>query len=193
MSSEQIKWAGAAGMHIVKGLPAYLALLIGYLGLQTWQRQLQGTAKYDAARSLIRATLKVQSSIESARLGPFHLARNAPPEGLRILSEAAKSQYEELKNAQIEFEAAQLEAQVVWGDKSRKTLNDLATKLKAETALVQFSLWAVLQIETGNTKPLKMESHFTLLDGKKEDSFGKEVDRLVQKLTEVAKPYLGSR
>ena len=69
-SQPRIDTSLASILEIVKTFTGVGALLVAYSGLQTWRRQLYGTAEYERARRLYRAVLDARDQIAALRL-PF--------------------------------------------------------------------------------------------------------------------------
>lgn len=131
----------SATKDVLIGLAAAVTAIVAVKGLNTWSRQLAGSASFETARGLVRATLKVRDALEAFR-SPFIMSHEFPegyhdiqrenPEGdarNRAYADAWKHMYNNrwapVVSAVREFDSSSLEAEALWGQMIRQATNKL--------------------------------------------------------------------
>jgi len=120
---------------------AVVTALVAIKGLNTWSRQLTGSAAFETARNLVRATLKVRDALNGFRsplimghefpTGYRDIQRDYPEEHARnqAYAEAWRQMYnnrwEPVVSAVREFDSCSLEAEALWGQEIRLATNKL--------------------------------------------------------------------
>src|SRR5256885_8305969 len=115
------------------------------LGMNTWRRQLRGTADHDLAHRILRAVYEVRRRVIALRQPYLRFAASGPVaqmEGAAEYQDASQqteTQYdlllEELTKARSTLDLELLEAEILWGDKmlaALQTLDGGIGKLRAE-------------------------------------------------------------
>ncbi len=64
---ELLKSAASVALEAVPAVLAAIGLLIAWLGLRTWRRQLEGHAEYDLARRVLRTTFHIRDEVAAVR------------------------------------------------------------------------------------------------------------------------------
>lgn len=113
-------------------------------GLNSWRQEHRGKVEYEAARALIRAAYKVRDAYESATqsIVSKQLADNNPygdPQSPLQQQTIVDARWNEVANAQLEFDAHALEAEALWGT----YVVNLADALRA------------LSLQRGNSKEIR--------------------------------------
>lgn len=131
----------AAVKDVLVGIAAAVTAVVAIKGLNTWSRQLTGSASFDTARGLVRATLKVRDAIEAFRspfimshefpVGYQNIQSEHPPGHSRNQAEAEawrhmyNKRWELVLTAVREFDSSSLEAEALWGQEIRDATNKL--------------------------------------------------------------------
>lgn len=120
------------------GIAAAIAAGVAVAGLQTWKRQLQGTAAYDVSRRLLRSVYRLREEIRALR-SPFMSAGEIasamkaagiePPQsgtpGKDSQEAAYNVRWRRVADAQTAFAAEVLEAEALWGGGIRPWADEL--------------------------------------------------------------------
>jgi hypothetical protein len=195
----------------VKALTGVGALVVAALGLQTWRRQLYGTAEYERARRLYRAVLEVRDQLTAVRspfisIGEMTAAFKeigAEPEGGDVSRDKRADQlvydrrWKGVVKAMTDLRVELLEAEVLWGDSVRAP----------ETQLRQCvgSLYAAVLSHVQNRHDTNRESrgsaelrqkHFDLLydqSAAELDGFAKQLNGIVASFENLLRPHLNPR
>jgi hypothetical protein len=126
----------AAVKDVVLALAAIATVIIAFKGLSTWSRQLHGTAHFEAAKGVAKATYRVRERLQASR-SPLLSAHEFPPEyheaGAKRSSEREAQGYAyvyfnrwaPVGEAMQEFDASVLEAEALWGKPVRDTTDQL--------------------------------------------------------------------
>ena len=135
--------------NIAVGISALVTAGMAFPGLKHWTRQLRRKNNLDleAARNILRATYKIKEAVGSCR-DPFLAAgefpkdydhqSNDPNHHARSHAHVYNNRWEHVRNARQEFDAAVLEAEILWGrdvqakaEELRKCLQELFRALYA--------------------------------------------------------------
>jgi hypothetical protein len=126
----------AALKDIVLALAAIVTATVALKGLTTWNRQLRGTAGFEAARALAKSAYKVRDTLHDCR-SPLLSSHEFPPEyhedwPKRSSEQAAKgyaflytNRWSPVRQAMQEFDANVLEAEALWGQPVRTATDPL--------------------------------------------------------------------
>jgi hypothetical protein len=191
-------------LTIVGTVGAYVALR----GLNTWNRQLKGSAEYDLARRILKVAYRLRDSIKVVRhpvvwpeemLSPSEEDANGMnPEQLKHhgLSRAYQARWQKVADVRTDLQAELLEAEVLWGDELRTRFEALF-KLEHELFI---SVRTFLTLSDPNEWPerktaaQKHQSNFrdimydSLEDGG--DEFMNDIVQAIAPIEEYVKPHL---
>jgi hypothetical protein len=111
-------------------LAAAVAAYVGFIGLQTWKKQLRGKTEYELAQRLLRATYQFREALTFAR-SPIPVDNGITETIMKVAGKGspreiskAATLYEKVvrekrqptvREASIELEAIFLEAEIIWG------------------------------------------------------------------------------
>ena len=121
---------------IVLALAAIVTATVAIKGLTTWDRQLRGTAGFEAARAVAKSAYKVRDTLQDCR-SPFLSSHEFPPEYYESRSNRAPEQkakgyaflytnrWSPVWQAMQEFDANVLEAEALWGQSIRTATDPL--------------------------------------------------------------------
>jgi hypothetical protein len=126
----------AATRDIIIALAAVVTATVAVKGLNTWSRQLRGTADFQVARGLAKATYKVREKLQLCR-SPYLSDQEFPPkyhgaESKRPPERDAKgyafvysNRWSSVWEAIQEFDVGALEAEALWGKSIREATDSL--------------------------------------------------------------------
>ena len=114
------------GKDIALGVAALVTATVAVRGLHTWNRQLKGTASFDAAKDLAAATYRLRTAIERCRsvveLRGGNYLFSPDDDGWKVIAKghtALKARYDVGLNAVgaalVELETSALTAEALWG------------------------------------------------------------------------------
>ena len=120
----------------VLAIAGVVTAIVAVKGLNTWSRQLRGTAGFDVARSLAKSSYKVRDKLQACRsrillAGEFpieyHDGRLKKTSEQKTLGYAFvfAERWNLVQAAVQEFDAATLEAEALWGQSIRETTDEL--------------------------------------------------------------------
>jgi hypothetical protein len=183
---------------IVTALAAIGAIVIGWMGLQTWKEQLKGTSKYNAAYKLLKSVFNVQHAVEALRSRKISASRKEIQAGknikeaiLRITESVYQTRWDVVNKLMIEFEDKQVDAEVLLGkeialigDKFRKCVRDMELDLRMY--LEMHSIDGILNDDTfKNAQKTVMASP----EGE-EDNFNHTMNSIVKQYQAELRKYL---
>jgi hypothetical protein len=191
-------------LTIVGVVGAYVALR----GLNTWNRQLKGSAEYDLARRILKVAYRLRDSIKIVRhpvmwpdempSPPEEDAKSMTPEQLRHygLSRAYQARWQKFNDVATDLQAELLEAEVLWGDELRKRF-EAVFKLQHELWISVRSFLTLLDPQARPEMKAaveKRQSHArdimydSLEDGG--DEFMNDIVKAIAPIEEYVKPHL---
>jgi hypothetical protein len=97
---------------ILTGLAAAVAAYVGFIGLQTWKKQLRGKTEYELAQRLLRATYQFREALTFAR---SPIPREISKAATLYEKVVREKRQPTVREASIELEAIFLEAEIIWG------------------------------------------------------------------------------
>jgi hypothetical protein len=121
---------------IVLAIAAIITATVAIIGLSTWDRQLRGTAGFEAARALSKSAYKVRDTLQDCR-SPLLSSHEFPPEyhegrSKQSSEKEAKgyaflytNRWSSVWQAMQEFDANLLEAEALWGQFIRTATDPL--------------------------------------------------------------------
>jgi hypothetical protein len=130
-------------ISIVKDVVTFISLSVGtYVavrGLETWRRQLRGTAEYEAGRRTLRALFRLKNAVKAVRnslIWPREEVAAMKEKGVEMSSRDPKSHVEglwavyELRwqrviEALSELEVEAIEAEILWDSDVRDPLEEI--------------------------------------------------------------------
>lgn len=130
---------GMSAFEAVKNVVLTLCAITGTVfavrGLNTWHRQLLGTADFDLARRLLRALYEWRDTIELTRLPVIWAEEMTPDPGKDTEAKdkehqagqkrAYERRWARVMKARTEIQVLSLEAEVLWGDGIKSDLRAL--------------------------------------------------------------------
>lgn len=124
----------AIGKDFVVALAAIVTAAVAVVGLRKWRKELRGKAHFDAARGLIRATYKLRDELRNSRAPLVRAAefpQNYPPQPPNHRAEAEawahvySKRFTPVREALQEFDSQGLEAEALWGNEVRNSIDRL--------------------------------------------------------------------
>jgi len=192
--------------NLIVAVAALGGMVVAYFGLCTWNAQLKGTTKYKIAKDVLTKTFKLRGQINNARCPLITSAemshfqsedsklkiRGNPflAEDDLITFNAIRERLQKVAEVKQELEINKLEADAVFGEEETKEIKTLIEKVHEMIRIFNF-MWEmkVKGIEIDRETHMKYwHVLFGVLDEK--DSFGREVEDLVNKIKERFRKYL---
>lgn len=176
---------------IIVMLVAVIGVVIAYLGLRTWNAQLKGTTKYKIAKDILIKTFKLRDEFDRARsplmtAAELLHASSGGEESIEILSfKADVERLNKLNDVKQELEVVKLEADAVFGKDETKNVEELIRKV------YEMNHNFKLMQEMKSRNDLSQKARGILFGaGSKQDTFGKNIVELVNKIEERFRKYL---
>lgn len=189
-------------------LASIAGVIIAYLGLATWRRQLKGKAEYELARRLLKAAFNVRDALTSVRndlMAPseVHTALTAAghseeeieknQEELDVNSAVYSARWRRVSESLSDLDVGQLEAEVLWGRVATENLQPLYDCIRElRVALVRY-----LRQSRGERHMLSSEEAekvenvvFEQSDDPGEDQFTAKLRDALSQIEEFVKPKL---
>lgn len=190
---------------IVLALAAVVTATVAVKGLGTWNRQLRGTADFDVARGLARATYKVRDKLQACR-SPLLSAHEFPPgyhdsEGNRLPEQDAKgyafvyfNRWSPVWEAMQEFDVSVLEAEALWGEPIRDATDSLRKVVReVNVAIDAFLADAASSGEDFSSDRefgKRMRSIISALPTDSENELNKKLAAAVRAIDDQLRPHL---
>ncbi len=133
---------------VVLAIAGVITAAVAVIGLQTWSRQLRGTANFEAASALARSTYKLRDQIWSCR-SPVILKNEFPEwyaskvgalqasEKLNAYVHVFDARWSSVYESLQEFDAQTLEAEALLGNEIRKRTDMLRQSLQRLRAAIE--------------------------------------------------------
>lgn len=185
-----------------------IAGIVAIKGLQTWRHQLKGTANYELAKRILKATYRLRDTLQSVR-SPLMLAGEIShamkeaqldvkpsDEDYHATSTAAvyQQRWKPVIEAYQALELEAVEAEAIWGPEARaattsirKSINSLSTALDLYLRDLQPRGPRILDNLSRDTFQRIV---FSMANTPEEDRYLKELISAVNAIEEIARPYL---
>jgi len=133
-------WVGICKDVVLSGT-AIFASVVGYRGLNNWQRQLSGNAEYQLAKTLLTNVYELRDSLARARsrISYDSTEPNLPEEKLKVLTTDQKrwhalaqsydKRWEPIPAITAKLDVSLWEAEAVWGPAIVSTVRKLSEKV----------------------------------------------------------------
>lgn len=190
---------------IVLALAAIVTVKVAVKGLSTWNRQLRGTADFDAARGLAKATYKVRDKLQACR-SPLVMDQEFPPEyyvegGRRSPELEARgyafvyyNRWSPVWEAIQEFDVSVLEAEALWGKPIREATDSLHKVVRevnvAIDALIANAASGGEDFSSDPEFGKKMRSTVSAVRTNSENEINKKLAAAVQAIDDQLRPHL---
>lgn len=195
----------ATTKDIILALAAIVMATVAVKGLNTWNRQLRGTAYFDVARGLTKATHKVREKLQACR-SPLLLAQEFPPEyydaeGNRSPEQEAKgyafvysNRWSPVWEAMQEFDVSVLEAEALWGKPIREATDSLRKVVRevnvAIDALIADAASGGEDFSSDREFGKKIRGIVSALPTNSENELNKKLAAAVQAIDDQLRPHL---
>ena len=198
----------SAVKDIITIMSLILAGFVAIKGLQTWRQQLKGTANYELAKRLLKATYRLRDAIQSVR-SPLMMAGEIShamkesqldivpsSEEFYTASTAAVYQmrWKPVVEAYQALELEAIEAEAIWGSEARatttamrKSINGLSTALDLYIRDMQPRGPRMLDNASRDTFQRIV---FSMASTPEEDSYLSELTSAVNAIEDLARPHL---
>lgn len=192
----------------VIALAAIATATAAIIGLNSWRRQLRGTADFDTAKSLLKATYKVRDAIQAFR-SPFvsggefpadyggALQRHTAEEEVRAWAHVYSGRWRYIYDAVQEYDAVALEAEAMWGNEVTPGIENLRrciVSLRAATDAFlsnKQSGGEDFQQNPDFGRSINRDLYSRISDD--EDPLGSRVSAAIAQIEELVKPHIDRR
>ena len=183
---------------------ALVAIFVGLWGLRSWQRQLAANTDLSVARPLLRSTYSVREAIRFIRslvpLAEIEAAtrsarEDAPEEAADIRRRWERPLYakrwERMSSAIVDFDAAVLEAEALWGGGARDAARSLRTQAaRLHTAIRRLSHYSELGTLSKEQEASREQAQRIVQSQGEEDEFGSAVEEAVGQIESFVRPKI---
>lgn len=163
-----------------------LALVIAWMGLSTWRRQLRGTHDFELARRILQAVYMLRNAIDGVR-HPYMAveeAREMPEDASGPWQAYAyQARWDRVTAAQEELAVGLIEAEVVWDDLLVQDAVDLRSHVNKLSVTIRQYLRNLDKSHDEYQEPRTREDDAILYGGWDPD------DDFTRKLNEVVKRF----
>jgi hypothetical protein len=185
-----------------------IAAVVAINGLHTWRNQLKGTAEYELAKRILKATYILRDALQAVRSPLIHHSETAhaikeanleidpSDERYHVTSTAAvyNLRWKPVVEAYKALELESVEAEVLWGPKSRETTSTIRTSINSLSAALDLYL-RDMQPQgprmLDNVGRLRFERIiFSMFQTPDEDPYLNDLNAAVRKIEELARPHL---
>jgi hypothetical protein len=182
--------------------------LVAIMGLHTWRRQLRGTANYELAKRLLKATYQVRDALQSVRsplitAGEFahavkeaQLAIKPGDENYHADSSAAVYQlrWKPVIEAYQALELEAVEAETLWGSKARAATNTIRKSINSLSSALDLYLRDMqpqgARILDNASRETFRRIVYSVSQNPDEDPFLRDLTAAIASIEAFAKPYL---
>ena len=192
---------------IVIAIAAAVGAWIAYQGLNTWNRQLKGSAEYELARRLLKCTYKLRDALKGVRHPAMWAAEmpSPPAEDAKSmkwderhyygLSRAYEMRWQKVADIRTELQAEALEAETLWGQdvhQQFKQLYDLQVELlMAVRNYLSVSDPSELPETKKALQEIRRKQRNILYDHlTDEDEFTRDINSAISSIETYLKPHL---
>lgn len=177
-----------------------ITAIVAVRGLNRWRLELDGKAKFEAARNLIRATYRLRDELKRCR-EPFISGSEfpdnyspidaSPQERAKAYAHVYQNRWEPVSNGIQEFDTHTLEAEALWGKEAR-TRTDLLRQCVEE---LNTAIRTKVSLEMSDNRSVDREllreinSKVTTLSGK-QNELSKKIEAAVYQIEEFIRPHL---
>jgi hypothetical protein len=185
-----------------------IAAAVAIKGLRTWRNQLKGTAEYDLAKRLLKATYRLRDALQSVR-SPLILAAETAraiketqleidPSDTRFHGASTAAVYQLRWKPVVEaYQALELEAveaEALWGPESREATNTIRKSINSLSVALDLYLRDMQPQGPRMLDNVGRETFerivFSMARTPDEDPYMKDLNSAVSKIEELARPHL---
>ncbi len=198
-------------ISIAKDVVTLLSLCVGVYvavrGLQTWRRQLQGTAEYELGRRILRAAYRLRNAIEAVRdplVWPGEQAVAMKEAGIEMgfhdpkyHAQSSRAVYQRrwqgVTEALSELEVEAIEAETLWGSNARDLIEEI--KRSASSLSGALNMYIRNLDEPGGDflppdKYKDVQATVFAMGAKEDDAFASALQDRISRLEEFIRPRI---
>ncbi len=198
----------SVGKDVLVAVAAVVGAAVAIRGLNTWNRQLKGSAEYDLARRILKVTYRLRDAIKSVRHPAMWGVEipNPPVEEAKHMSReeiiyygkshAYQARWQKVSDVRTDLQAELLEGEVLWGGELNK-LFEVLFKLEHELLVAVQNYLSLSNPKESQARKTAIEkrqlnARDILYDSLEEkgDEFTKDVARAIVPIEEYLKPHL---
>jgi hypothetical protein len=179
--------------NAITALVAFAGVIIAGLGLNTWRKQIRGQSEYELAKKLMLQVYQLRDALQDVR-SPFLSLQEADRDSTEKDWEisAYNNRLKPVREIIAQFNVSQLEAEVVWDDKTAQAKKALLDRVRRLHVVVNLYVSKQRKEITDKNLP-KDYSDVLYRKGDDKDEYEKSLNEAVQEYEKVLKPHLRSR
>lgn len=184
---------------IITILGTICVVVIGFLGLNTWHRQLHGTSRYETAKKLLLTSYQVKSCIETVRNPIIFYAKKSYAIESKDMAEkkAYSERLDNLTDKYNELKTIRLEAEVIWGKPAIECTYELADLVQELSVEIGQYFWlkgtlAVKGAKVDNNPERVAKNEKIVFRSSTDDEFSKRINNAISKIEQFYKKKLHS-
>ncbi|HSW74647.1 MAG TPA: hypothetical protein VLG16_02135 [Candidatus Saccharimonadales bacterium] len=174
----------------VTALVALAGVIVAGLGLNTWRKQIRGQSEYELAKKLMLQVYQLRDALQDVR-NPFLSVQEADKDSAEKDWEisAYNNRLKPVREIIAQFNVSQLEAEVVWDDKTANAKKALLDRVSRLHVVVNLYFSKQRNKITDENLP-KDYSDVLYRRGDDKDKYEKSLDEAVKEYEKVLKPHL---
>lgn len=199
-------------ISIIKDLCTIVSLIIAAVvaikGLQTWRHQLKGTAHYELAKRILKATYRLRDEIQSVRnplmtegeinhaVKEARLEINPSDDDYYVKSMAAVYyiRWKPVIDAYRTLELEAVEAEALWGPKAKEVIVPIKKSVNSLITAIDLVLRDLQPRGPRILNNLHRETFEKIMNGissaPEEDQYLRELNSSVEAIEKIARPYI---
>ena len=204
--AKQIGEYTSIAQNIVLALCGLATVVIAYLGLTTWRKELKGKSEYAKAKEVLKAVYKVQRGFMHVR-GPAIYSYEYPEEmrddfgspkagkDYEATAHVYDTRWKVLSESFRELEEQNLDAQVEWGPEFKDAMVPLRKcNVELRIAIQDFLEGKKNPYERRSRSPEEKAAERSILyyvgENSKHDTFTPEINAAIEQLEKKLRPHI---
>jgi hypothetical protein len=197
MTVQQVAEFISIAKDIVVALATACAAIIGFLGLQTWRRELKGKSEYTKAKEILRAVYRVRYAFWDVRNPAIwqyeypkemcepsgHLKKECRYEGTLQVYE---KRWKYLEDAFNQLKEQHLDAEVEWGEDFQDVIWPLL-KCKGE---LMVAIQEYIKLTSSDTYARSEKDWSEIVHRTKNDNFTQQINAAIHEFEKRLRPLI---
>ena len=179
---------------VIIAVAAIATAIVAVYGINSWRRETEGKARFDAARSLMLTAYRARDDIRNCR-SPLIVAGEFPPdldafggsaeERYKAYAHVYSNRWKPVKEAMERFDAAVLDAEVVLGRKVKEPSERLIAAVRNLFVAVDMYLSDIRSGYKELDRDTRKRFRQIISGSGEHDAFGAEISAAVDQLEQV--------
>jgi len=179
-------------MDIISVLGTIFTLVIAWMALKTWKKQLKGTDEYQLSKNILKSTYEVQEEIKNLRYPMVSMSKEDiyNSSKLEVEMKIYADRYARLIEKYVILKTLVLEAKVLW---NKQEIENLFNPLFSIVAEINGAIWlhfwlrgAYSPLSNVDQDPERLAQNDRIIydtsSANKEDEFSRSVTLIVEKI-----------